>query len=52
MIQLAFAKPNPAPVKALLAAQGLIRDKLRMPMTRASDPQIERLNALEGHLRI
>jgi 4-hydroxy-tetrahydrodipicolinate synthase len=52
MIQLAFAEPNPAPVKALLAAQGLIRDELRMPMTRASDALIERLNALEGHLRI
>jgi len=46
MIQLAFAEPNPAPVKALLAAQGLIRDELRMPMTRASDALIERLNAL------
>jgi dihydrodipicolinate synthase/N-acetylneuraminate lyase len=31
LIQAAFAEPNPGPVKALLAAQGLIRDELRMP---------------------
>jgi 4-hydroxy-tetrahydrodipicolinate synthase len=48
MIQLAFAEPNPAPVKALLAAQGLIRDELRVPMTRASDALIARLTALDG----
>jgi 4-hydroxy-tetrahydrodipicolinate synthase len=48
LIQLAFAEPNPAPVKALLAAQGLIRDELRMPMTRASDALIARLTALNG----
>ncbi|SDR24814.1 4-hydroxy-tetrahydrodipicolinate synthase [Paraburkholderia fungorum] len=48
MIQLAFAEPNPAPVKALLAAQGLIRDELRMPMTRASDALVARLTALDG----
>jgi 4-hydroxy-tetrahydrodipicolinate synthase len=47
LIQLAFAEPNPAPVKALLAAQGLIRDELRMPMTRASAALIERLSALD-----
>jgi 4-hydroxy-tetrahydrodipicolinate synthase len=49
LIQAAFAEPNPAPVKALLAAQGLIRDELRMPMTRASDALAERLGALHGH---
>jgi 4-hydroxy-tetrahydrodipicolinate synthase len=48
LIQLAFAEPNPAPVKALLAAQGLIRDELRMPMTGASDVLIARLTALDG----
>ena len=47
LIQSAFAEPNPAPVKALLAAQGLIRDELRMPMTRASDALVERLKALD-----
>ena len=47
LIQLAFAEPNPAPVKALLAHQGLIRDELRMPMTRASAALTERLGALD-----
>jgi 4-hydroxy-tetrahydrodipicolinate synthase len=46
LIRALFAEPNPAPVKALLAAQGLIRDELRMPMTRASGALIERLEAL------
>lgn len=48
LIQALFAEPNPGPVKALLAAQGLIRDELRAPMTRASDALVERLKALEG----
>jgi 4-hydroxy-tetrahydrodipicolinate synthase len=48
LIQAAFAEPNPAPVKALLAAQGLIRDELRMPMTRASAALVAQLNALDG----
>ncbi|WP_233835994.1 4-hydroxy-tetrahydrodipicolinate synthase [Paraburkholderia sp. ZP32-5] len=42
-IQLAFAEPNPAPVKALLAAEGWISNELRMPMTRASDELSRRL---------
>ncbi|NMM01799.1 4-hydroxy-tetrahydrodipicolinate synthase [Paraburkholderia sp. RP-4-7] len=52
LIQALFAEPNPAPVKALLAAQGLIRDELRMPMTRAGDALVERLRELEGLDRI
>lgn len=48
LIQALFAEPNPAPVKALLAAQGLIRDGLRMPMTRAGDALVARLVELEG----
>jgi 4-hydroxy-tetrahydrodipicolinate synthase len=47
LIQALFAEPNPAPVKALLAAQGVIRNELRMPMTRASDALLERLRALD-----
>jgi 4-hydroxy-tetrahydrodipicolinate synthase len=47
LIHAAFAEPNPAPVKALLAAQGLIRDELRMPMTRASAALAARLTALD-----
>ncbi|OLL29098.1 4-hydroxy-tetrahydrodipicolinate synthase [Burkholderia sp. SRS-W-2-2016] len=45
-IQLAFAEPNPAPVKALLAAGGWVRNELRLPMTRVSDALAERLAAL------
>lgn len=52
LIQALFAEPNPAPVKAMLAAQGLIRDELRMPMTRASSALRERLEALAAQARI
>ncbi|MGQ7934131.1 4-hydroxy-tetrahydrodipicolinate synthase [Paraburkholderia sp. D1E] len=52
LIQTLFAEPNPAPVKALLAVQGLIRDELRMPMTPAGDALVARLRALEGLDRI
>lgn len=52
LIQALFAEPNPAPVKALLAAQGLIRDELRMPMTRAGDALVARLRELDGLDRI
>ena len=48
LIQALFAEPNPAPVKALLAAQGLIRNELRMPMTPASDALAARLEGLDG----
>ena len=40
------SEPNPGPVKAALAAQGLIRDELRAPMTRATDELRERLRQL------
>lgn len=36
LIRALFAEPNPAPVKAALAMQGLISDELRLPMTPAS----------------
>ncbi|CAH2792240.1 MAG: Dihydrodipicolinate synthase family protein PP2639 [uncultured Paraburkholderia sp.] len=47
LIHVLFAEPNPAPVKAWLVSQGLIRDELRLPMTRASTTLAERLAALE-----
>ena len=47
LIHALFAEPNPAPVKASLALQGLIRDELRLPMTRASGILAQRLAALE-----
>ncbi|MGF6759816.1 4-hydroxy-tetrahydrodipicolinate synthase [Paraburkholderia sp. GAS33] len=40
------SEPNPAPVKAALAAQGLVRDELRAPMTRATEALRERLRQL------
>jgi len=45
-IQIAFAEPNPAPVKALLAVEGWISNELRMPMTRASAALTEQLAAM------
>jgi 4-hydroxy-tetrahydrodipicolinate synthase len=47
LIHALFAEPNPAPVKASLALQGLIRDEVRLPMTRASEILAQRLAALE-----
>ncbi|WP_051980715.1 4-hydroxy-tetrahydrodipicolinate synthase [Burkholderia sp. 9120] len=52
LIQALFVEPNPAPVKALLAAQGWIRDELRMPMTRAGAALAERLRALDAELEV
>jgi 4-hydroxy-tetrahydrodipicolinate synthase len=43
VIRLLFSEPNPAPLKAALAMQGLLRDELRLPMTPAS-------SACRGHL--
>lgn len=51
MIQALFAEPNPAPVKALLAAQGLIRPHLREPMTAASAALQQHLLTLERAAR-
>ncbi|AYF87613.1 4-hydroxy-tetrahydrodipicolinate synthase [Pseudomonas sp. JS3066] len=45
LIRLAFAEPNPAPVKSLLAIQGLIQDELRLPMQRSSEALRQRLGA-------
>jgi 4-hydroxy-tetrahydrodipicolinate synthase len=46
LIRALTAEPNPAPVKAALAAQGLIKGDLRAPMTRASETLRERLRQL------
>lgn len=37
VIRLLFSEPNPAPLKAALSMQGLLRNELRLPMTPASD---------------
>lgn len=36
MMQLLFSEPNPAPLKAALSMQGLLRDELRLPMVPAT----------------
>jgi 4-hydroxy-tetrahydrodipicolinate synthase len=45
-----FDEPNPAPVKALLAAAGDCVDELREPLTRASPTLRARLGAIVGAL--
>lgn len=50
MIQLLFAEPNPGPIKALLARQGLLADELRAPMTPASQDLAVKLAAAHDAL--
>ena len=44
-IELAFAEPNPALIKAALAREGHIRNELRPPMTRASATRVAQISA-------
>jgi len=46
LIRALFAEPNPGPVKAALAMQGLIAEELRLPMTPVSQDCRERLRGL------
>jgi 4-hydroxy-tetrahydrodipicolinate synthase len=48
LIEGLFAEPNPGPLKALLARQGLLRNELRSPMTAASAGLAERLQRLDA----
>jgi len=48
LIEGLFAEPNPGPLKALLARQGLLRNELRSPMTAASAALAERLQRLDA----
>ncbi len=41
-----FCESNPIPVKAALHLRGLIRDEIRLPLTRLPDPQRERLRVV------
>lgn len=52
LIQKLFAEPNPAPVKALLARMGALREVLRAPMTQASAELGDQLVALHQALEI
>lgn len=45
-IELCFAEPNPAPLKALLAREGWMRNELRAPMMAASPALAQRLQAV------
>jgi 4-hydroxy-tetrahydrodipicolinate synthase len=44
LVRALFSEPNPAPVKALLAQQGLIADELRLPMTSVTPACLARLS--------
>ncbi|MGA9701061.1 4-hydroxy-tetrahydrodipicolinate synthase [Pseudomonas sp.] len=46
LITTMFLEPNPAPVKAALALQGLIGSELRAPMQRASEAVVARLKSI------
>ncbi len=50
LMQMLFAEPNPAPVKAVLATQGLIEDSLRLPMTPCGTALRNRLVDLVGSI--
>ena len=52
LIDALFSEPNPGPLKALLAHQGLMQAELRAPMTKASTGLTERLVALSASLAV
>ncbi|KVN36191.1 4-hydroxy-tetrahydrodipicolinate synthase [Burkholderia pyrrocinia] len=52
LVAALFAEPNPAPVKALLAAQGWCEDGLRLPFVPASDALRVKLDALHAELKV
>lgn len=49
LINTLFMQPNPAPVKAALALEGLIDSELRAPMQRATEAVIAKLQRLSRH---
>ena len=50
LIQSLFIEPNPAPVKTVLAIEGLIRDELRAPMQASSEALKEHLHGVLNEL--
>ena len=46
LFQALFCETNPIPVKAALVLQGRIRDEIRLPLTRLSQPNRERLQVV------
>ena len=49
-IEAAFAEPNPAPVKAMLALDGAIENGMRPPMTGCSGALLARLQQLHQRM--
>ena len=47
-----FVETNPIPVKAALALRGLVRDEIRLPLTRLTEPNRERLRVVLKELGI
>lgn len=47
-VEMCFAEPNPAPLKAVLAQAGWMRNELRAPMMPASQALMERLQHLQA----
>ena len=52
LIRLNFIEPNPIPVKAALALMGLIHEEYRLPLTRISPRNRERLQAELANLQL
>jgi 4-hydroxy-tetrahydrodipicolinate synthase len=50
LIAALFIEPNPGPLKALMAQQGLVINELRSPMTRASLALTEQLQLLNARM--
>lgn len=46
LIRQLFSEPNPAPLKAALAIQGLIHEEVRLPMTTASSACRDKLESI------
>ncbi|HTH09989.1 MAG TPA: dihydrodipicolinate synthase family protein, partial [Acidovorax sp.] len=47
-VEMCFAEPNPAPLKAVLAQAGWMRNELRTPMMPASEALIQSLQRLQA----
>jgi 4-hydroxy-tetrahydrodipicolinate synthase len=48
LLRALTSEPNPAPVKAALAAQGWLANELRLPMTPATDALTRKLQELQA----
>jgi 4-hydroxy-tetrahydrodipicolinate synthase len=52
LFEALFTETNPIPLKAALSMRGLVRDELRLPLVRLSDPNRERLRVVMKELGI